>query len=269
MEHTAEALARWSRDALKVPPGHPLAGEPLALPDYGVAFIADALTHRESLLAIARKNAKSAVVAVYLLARLVGPLRFEGGGYRGGVASVNRDKSAELWLQAEAVAKASGLEAIRFGKVPRCMVSPWGEVSFLSADKSAGHASGFDDSVIDDLGLFVERDRGLVNGMRSALGARNGRFIALSIMGDAPFTRELVERRAESDVAVHLYQAPADAPLDDVAAWHAANPGLAAGIKSMAYMEAEARRALATPADQAFFRAHDLNQPGSPAYRCR
>lgn len=264
VEHTAEALARWSRDVLKVPPGHALAREPLTLPDYGVAFIRDALTHRESLLAVGRKNAKSAVVAVYLLGRLVGPLRFEGGGYRGGVCSVNRDKAAELWLQCEAIAKASGLAGIRFGKVPRCMVSAAGEVAFLSADKSAGHAAGFDDAICDELGLFVERDRALVNGMRSALGARNGRFIALSILGDAPFTRELLERKAEPDVAVHLYQAPANARLEDVNAWHAANPGLAVGIKSMDYMRAEARRALATPADQAFFRAHDLNQPGNP-----
>jgi len=262
VDHTAEALARWSRDKLTVPPGHALAGQPLALPDYGTAFIADALRHRESLLAIGRKNAKSAVVAVYLLGRLVGPLRFEG--YRGGVCSVNREKAAELWLQCEAIAKASGLEGIRFGKVPRCMVAADGEVSFLSADAASGHAAGFDDAICDELGLFKERDRALVNGMRSALGARNGRFIALSILGDAPFTKELLTRKDEPGVAVHLYQAPPKCRLDDVEAWHAANPGLAAGIKSMAYMEAEARAALATPANQSHFRAHDLNQPGAP-----
>ena len=68
------ALAQWSRQALRVPPGHPLAGQPLTLPDYGEAFLRDALTARESLLCLGRKNAKSAIVAVFLLGRLVGRL---------------------------------------------------------------------------------------------------------------------------------------------------------------------------------------------------
>ena len=35
----AGALARWSREVLRVPVGHPLAGKPMILPDYGVAFL--------------------------------------------------------------------------------------------------------------------------------------------------------------------------------------------------------------------------------------
>ena len=42
----AGELARWSWRVLKVPVGHPRAGQPLGLPDYGVAFIEDALTRR-------------------------------------------------------------------------------------------------------------------------------------------------------------------------------------------------------------------------------
>ncbi len=85
---------------LKVPPGHARAGQPFILPVYGVEFIRDALRHRESFLCIGRKNAKSAIVAAYLLARLVGPLRT--AGYRAGVCSVNREKAGELKSQMEA-----------------------------------------------------------------------------------------------------------------------------------------------------------------------
>ena len=134
----------------------------------------------------------------------------------------------------------------------------------LSADKSAGHASGFDDAIIDELGLFPERSRALVNGMRSSTGAKDGRIIVLTIQADAPFTAEMIARRDDPAVAVHLYRAPDGCALDDPAAWDAANPGIAVGIKSRAYMEDEARRVLATPADQAAFRAFDLNQPQSP-----
>ena len=246
----ASALAEWSRTTLKVPAGHPLAGEPMALPTFGVDFLRDAMTHSESSLLWGRKNAKSAVLAVYLLGRLVGPLRVEG--YRAGVVSVTRDKAAEL-------------EGLTFRKVPRRIIGPSGTVDILSADASAGHASGFDDAIVDELGLLKERDRDLVNGMRSSVSARGGRFVALSIVGDSPFTREMIDRRGDAAVSVHLYQADTDATLDDEAQWRKANPGLGT-IKSLQYMRDASRRAVATPADASQFRAHELNVPVDPAH---
>ena len=255
----ADRLADWSRSTLRVPPGHPLAGQPLELPPYGVDFLRDALAVPESLLCVARKNAKSAIIAVLLLARLGGPLRFQG--YRGGVCSVNREKAGELWLQCEGIIKASDLKGIEVRKSPRHLLSDTGRVDFLSADASAGHSSGFDDAVFDELGLLKERDRELVNGLRSSVSARDGRFIGLSIQGDAPFTEEMLARRGAAGLAVHHYAAPEDCSLDDEDAWRAANPGLELGIKSMDYMRHQSARALTTPADMPSFRAFDLNQP--------
>ena len=258
----AGAVAAWSRDVLRVPAGHPRAGEPMELPDYGVRFLRDALTHDESALLIARKNGKSAVIAIYLLARLVGPLRTLG--YRAGVCSVNREKAGELWQQAADIAAASGLEGLTFRRAPRGIESASGRVDVLSADRSAGHASGFDDAILDELGLLKERSRELVAGLRSSVSARGGRFIALSIVGDSPFTQELIERREDRGVSVHLYAAEPDVALDDVAAWRAANPGLGT-VKSIEYMQNASRRALTIPADAATFRAFDLNTPQDPS----
>ena len=56
----AGAVAQWSREVLRVPFGHPRAGEAMTLPPYLVDFLRDALTHSESALLIGRKNAKSA-----------------------------------------------------------------------------------------------------------------------------------------------------------------------------------------------------------------
>ena len=50
----------------------------MELPAFGVAFLADVLLHREFLLCVARKNGKSAIVAVFILALLSGPLRRAG-----------------------------------------------------------------------------------------------------------------------------------------------------------------------------------------------
>lgn len=257
------AVAEWSASRLVVPPGHPRAGQPFALPPFLVAFISDALTRRESLLCIARKNAKSAAAAVLLLAYLVGPLRRPG--FRAGIVSVNRAKAGELMAQMQAIATASNLAGLDFWKspAPGWVQGPEGRVDILSADRSAGHASGFDLSIIDELGLLAERDRELVAGMRTATSAKDGRFLALTIHGSGPFVGEILDRRGEPGLAIHHHAADPDAKLDDPQAWKAANPGLGT-IKSLSYMESEARRVLATPGDQQHFRAHDLNVPASP-----
>ena len=91
-------------------------------------------------------------------------------------------------------------------------------------DKSAGHAAGYDVALIDELGLFDEKGRALVAGMLSSTSARDGRMLAISILGNSPLTQELVQRRADPSVVVHLYQAPDGCALDDESAWHAANP---------------------------------------------
>lgn len=260
-ENPIDALAAWSESTLVVPAGHPNAGKPLVIPEYGLRFLADALTHRYSLLSVARKNAKSAIIAVYLLARLCGPLRVEG--WRGGVCSVNREKAGELKRQMEDISKASGLHDVTVWKAP-VIESATGRLDILSADKSAGAASGFDDALVDELGLLYEKDRELVNGMRAAISARDGRFIALSIMGKGPFCRELVEQKDDPAVCVHVYQADTDAALDDPKQWRKANPGLQAGIKSLAYMQDESRRVLAVASDQNDFRAQELNMPVDP-----
>lgn len=257
----AGAVAAWARAQLVVPAGHPLSGRPLVLPAFGVRFLRDALSHRESLLCVARKNAKSAIIAVFLLAHLAGPLR--RAGWRAGVGSINRAKAGELIVQMRVIAEASGLSGLEFYRTPAPgrVVGQFGSVDVLAADRGAGHASGFDLAIIDEIGLLQERDRGFVAGMRSSTSAKNGRFVTLSIAGDGPFIPEIIERRDDPALAVHHYTAPEGCALDDEAEWGAANPGIEAGIKSVSYMRDEARRVLASPADQAHFRAHELNQP--------
>ena len=263
----AGALADWARLRLKVPPGHPLADEPMELPDYLVAFVRDALAveTREAALFIGRKNAKSAGIAILILGFLSddGPLR--RFGWRCGILSVTRVKAHELLRQCEEIATASQLQGLEFKRTPAPgkIVSAFGSCELESADLAAGHGSGYDLAVVDEIGLLKPRHRALVAGMRSSVSSRGGRFLSLSILGGSPFTGEILARRGAKGLAVHLYAAPAGCALDDEAAWLASNPGLGT-IKSYAYMVGECRRVKATPADESFFRAHDLNQPSSP-----
>ena len=227
----ASAIAQWSKTNLVVPPSHPLEGKPLELPDFGIQFLADVFTHRESLLCVARKNAKSSIIAVLLLAYLAenGPLRCPG--FRAGVVSVTKEKAAELSKLMLAICLASNLQGIRFWRspAPGRVSSDYGAksiFSLLTAVQDALLGSVFRSWTKLDY-FEIESDRELVAGMRSAVGSRNGRFIALSIWGSSPFVPEIVARRDDPGVAVHLYQSSPKAKLDDEAEWHKSNPGLA------------------------------------------
>ena len=253
-------LAAWSREVLKVPPGHPRAGEPMALPDFAVDFLRAGWGAHESALCVARKNAKSAICAVLALGYLVGPLRQPG--WRGAVASVSQAKAAELRDQIEAIAVASDLEGLQFKRAPYPgkVLSGSGALEVLSSDRTAGHSSSFDLVVVDESGLMAERSRELLAGLRSSVSAKNGRIVHISVRGDSPLYREVLSNPA---TVTRIYEAPDGCAIDDEAAWRAANPGIGS-IKSRAYMRSEVERIRGASSDEPSFRAYDLNQRLDP-----
>ena len=254
-------LARWAASTLKVPPGHPLAGQPMALPDFAVDFLRAGWGAHESALCVARKNAKSAVCAVLALGHLVGPLRVPG--WRGAIASVSKEKAAELRSQVAAIAEASGLSEIdiRRSPYPGKILSATGSLETLAAERTAGHSSSFDLVIVDETGLMPERSRELLAGLRSSVSAKGGRIIHISVRGDSPLFAEVLDNPA---TVKRIYAAPEGCAIDDQAAWHAANPGIAAGIKQLGYMASEVMRVRGAPADEPSFRAFDLNQNLDP-----
>ena len=256
------ALATWARERLIVPAGHPLAGQPMILPDFAERFLRDGWGAHESALSLGRKNAKSAICAVLALGHLVGPLRKPG--WRGAIASVSKEKASELRGQVASIAGASGLAdiQIRRSPYPGAIVSSTGTLETLSSDRTSGHASSFDLVLIDESGLMPERSRELLAGLRSSVSAKGGRVLHISVRGDSPVFREVLENPA---TVAHVYAAPDDCDLADEGAWAAANPGLAAGIKQESYMQAEVERIRAgAPGDEPSFRAFDLNQALDP-----
>ena len=114
--------------------------------------------------------------------------------------------------------------------------------------------------VIDETGLFPERSRDLLAGLRSSVSAKGGRIVHISVRGDSPLYAEILANPA---TVAHVYAAPDDCDIDDRAAWYAANPTLGQ-IKQIQYMEDEVVRIAAAPGDEPSFRAYDLNQGLSP-----
>ena len=252
-------LADWAAETLIVPPGHPLAGQPMVLPDFAVAWLRAAWDAHESALSTARKNAKSAIAAVLALGYLVGPLRRPG--WRGAIASLDKNKAGELRRQVAEIAQASGLDVrVRRSPYPGSIESATGTLDTLSADRTAGHASGYDLVIVDETGLFPLRARELLAGLRSSVSARNGKIRHISIRGDSELFREILDNPA---VVSHVHAAPDGCSIDDEAAWRAANPGLGT-IKSLDYMRAEVERVRGVASDEPSFRAYDLNETLDP-----
>ena len=261
-----DLVGDWAELTLKVPSG-PLRGQPFKVPQWQRDWISGALGPgiREAALSCGRKNGKSGLVAALVLAHLHGPLYRPD--WRCVVVSLTGQLAAELRDAIERTAAISGLGlTVKRSPPPGHIIGPGGtRVDILASDKATGHAVGADLSIIDEGGLIPESGRDLWGAVYSSISGRNGRLLAISIRGDGPMFSELAERAHESAVHWQEFAAPEDCDLLDPAAWEAANPGLATGIKSLAYMQDAAARAVASPADARLFRAHDLNQPGQPA----
>ena len=264
----AERFFQWTESSLKVPTG-PLRGRPFTIPEWQRKYIREALAEgvREAGLSIARKNGKSGLIAALMLCYLIGPLNEEF--WRGLVVSLTGNLAKELRDAIQFTAEVSGMgDKIRVLRSP-----PPGKIEglrgsrldILASDRSSGHAVGGDLVVIDEAGLLPESERGLWAAVMSSMSGRDGRLLAISIRGDGPMFAEMQTRADGRSVRFVEHAAPADAAIDDRAGWLRANPGLASGIKSASYMEDMARKALASPADQAAFRSHDLNQPQAPS----
>ena len=272
----AGAVAAWSESTLIVPPGHGAAGQPMALPEFAVTWLKEALQPqvREGLLCVGRKNSKSACCAVLMLSFLIGPLYKPG--WRGCVVSVNSGKAQELLLQMEQICIAAGIktavratqEGIYFRRQPAPGAEVGGaagaSVQVLASDRTSGHASGYNVCLVDELGILHERDRALLSGLKSSTSARDGKMLSISIRGDAPFVDELLDRQDDPGVVVHMYAPEPDADPMAEATWHSGNPGLKLRIKSISYMRDRARLVKNVPGDLSLFRAEDLNMKGSP-----
>ena len=228
---------------------------------FAVAWLRASWDAHESALSTARKNAKSAIAAVVCLGYLCGPLRRPG--WRGAIASLDKNKAGELRRQVAEIAAASGLVdvKVRRSPYPGVIESASGTLDTLSADRSAGHASGYDLVIVDETGLFPIRARELLAGLRSSVSARNGAIRHISIRGDSILFREILENPS---VVSHVHAAPDDCAIDDEAAWRAANPGLGS-IKSIEYMKNEVTRVAGVASDEPSFRALDLNLAIAPS----
>ena len=264
-----DAMISWIQRVLRIPPGAPRAGKRFKLLDFQSDFIRAAYAGGifEAGLSCARKNGKTALTAALALWALCG--HPEAAGWRGLAVSLSAKHVSELRDQILNMALASGLaDTIEYRRSPApgyIQTVDDRQLHFLASDSAkTGQSISADLAIIDELGLFADSARNLHNGVKGACSGRGGLVISISVKGNSSMFDEIRLAAADGEASSvwREHAASEDADIMDPEAWAAANPGLAAGVKSLAWMESEARRAMRTPLAQPGFRMYHLNQPG-------
>lgn len=153
-------------------------------------------------------------------------------------ASLTGKNCAELGRHIEGLALANHLP-LRIKRSP----SPGAieglresECTLLNSERASGHSVGAEVAIVDEIGLFAENKRGLIDAFISSLStSKHGRLLAISVRGNSPLLTEMLERRKLRHVAIHEYFTPMDRELTDESSWKLSNPGLGT-IKDVTYM---------------------------------
>lgn len=258
-----------------VPEGK-LMGKPVKLIPFQTKFILDVYDNPHitdtAILSIARKNAKTALIAFIVLAHLVGPEAVENSRLVSGAMS--KEQAAEVFNLASKCVKLSPTLN------PLIRIVPSGkkliglrmntEYQATSADAKTAHGKSPIVAILDEVGQIKGPQSDFVDAITTAQGAyENPLLIYISTQaatdGDL-FSIQIDDalNNKPPKTVCHLYCADKDADIMDEEQWRKANPAL--GIfRSEADMRKQADKAFRMPSFSNTFRNLNLNQRVSTA----
>ena len=263
----AEAIQEFAH-GLRVPEGK-LVGQPLELMWFQSRFIVDTFRGgvRRAILSIARRNTKTATVAIIVLAALIGPLVIENAVIVS--AARSRKQAAVVFEYCKKMINASGLAPyFKIKNSAKEIHCPMYGTSYqaMSAEAKTGVGVGVRICIHDELGQVEGPQDALFDALSKALGSYDD-SLEIIISTQAPTDSDLLSVLIDDAMAanddstiVHLYTAPADCAIDDREAWAASNPALAYGVRDLGDLERLAREAQRLPSREASFRNFILNQ---------
>lgn len=234
---TGEEVIYFAYHHLKVPEGMKL-GQPILFEPFQMAFIIAIFDNphgtRFAYLSVAARNGKTLLLAVILLAYLIGPLAVRNSGLASGAMSreqagicfdlmhrilLESPDCAGLW---DAVPSGKKLYGLKYNT----------KYQALSADAKTGYGQSFRVILLDE----AARVKGPSSAFTDMLESRQGSFddglfltISTQATSDLDYLSVLMdnaERNQDKNTVSHLYCADPEADLLDEAAWYKANPGL-------------------------------------------
>jgi phage terminase large subunit-like protein len=222
---------------------------------------------RRAVISFGRKNGKTALAAMLLLAHLVGPeARTNGQIYS---AAQSRDQAAIVFSLAAKMVRMSatlnGMVTVRDSAKELFCEATGVRYKALSADATTAY--GFSPVLVihDELGQVRGPRSELYDALETAMGAQDeplSIIISTQAVEDADLLSVLIDdAQAGHDprTRLFLYAADPDADVSDETAWQAANPALG-DFNSLEQMREAAARAARMPSFEPAFRNLNLNQ---------
>ena len=249
-----------------------LVGKKVRLADFQQAFfyaIYDSPVRvYRALLSIARKNAKTATIAMLVLVHLVGPEAIQNSEIVSGATS--RDQAAQVYKYASKMVRLSPDLNGLVRPVPsskKLIGLPMNVEYFaLSADGKTNHGGSPVVAILDELGQISGPNSDFVDAVETSQGAYEGKSLLIGISTQAPTDADLwsvwlddAERSGDDGIVCHLYTAPEDCDVLDEASWAVANPALGL-FRSETEVRNLAEAAARVPSKEAAFRVLVLNQ---------
>jgi phage terminase large subunit-like protein len=266
----AEMIMAFAEMYLVVPEGSKV-GEPLKLELFQEVFLYAVFDNPDgtdlAVLSMGRKNGKTALCAIILLAFIAGPEAVKNSQVSSGAMS--RDQAALVFNHmAKFVAANPELEEkihVRLsGKHLTGLVE---NVQYQALAKDSNTAVGRSDRLIvgDEWGRIV----GAVDAFVDALTTSQGAFddpliicISTQAASDGDYLSLIIddaERAGEKTTVCHVYAAAEDCELDDKRQWKLANPALDV-FRSRRDIESQLKKAARLPALESGARNLLLNQ---------
>lgn len=213
-------------------------GQPLVLQPFQKQFIIEVYDNphgtRTGILSIGRKNGKTVLIAGIAIAHIAGPEARENSQIVSGAMS-----KQQAALVFDAMVKMINLSPELSAKVK---IFPSGkrllgisrnvEYRALAAEGKTTHGLSPVLAIMDELGQVKGPTDPFVTAVETAQGAyKNPLYLVISTQ--APTANDLLSRMIDAHrkepsprTVCHVYEAPDECDLEDVSAWHAANPAL-------------------------------------------
>ncbi len=220
---------------------------------------------RRAILAMARKNGKSALIAALALVHLVGPEAVRNGEIYS--AATEREQAALIFKYASQMVRAEPQlqTLIKVVDSTYRMVCYSNGSFYRAISAEAGSKFGLNPTVVIYDELAQARNRDLYDALATSMAARQEPlFIVISTQSNDPqhiLSQLIDDGLSGHDPATvcHLYEIPEGEDVYDERNWKAANPALG-DFRSLEEMRESAKRAKRMPSFENAFRNLYCNQ---------
>ncbi len=257
---TGETIVAFAHHHLIIPEG-PLVGKPMRLDKFQIAFILaifDNPVHtRKAYMSVARRNGKTFLMAVIMLAFIVGPLSSLNANIAS--AAMSRDQAALAYkMMANCLELSPDLQGhYKLTPSSKTIIGLVNNVEYkaLSSDAKTGHGQSLRVILLDEAGQIVGADNDFTSMLSSSQGSFDDPlFITISTQApsDADYLSiqlDAAERDQPKDVVSHVYKADDDCDLLDKKQWAKANPGMGL-FRSEADLKAQLEEASRIPSKE-------------------